>query len=90
MTLTLIALTSVILAAVLAHVCGQRLSSAQVAALTEAAYYSALRPSWPQIYANDQAYAILPEDALRLGLRDGSEMQLKELAVLLIGLKEEN
>lgn len=65
-----------------------RLSAAQVAALTEAAYYSALHPCWPQLYANGQSYAMLPEDAQRLGLRDGDELPLTELAVLLLELKE--
>lgn len=71
------------------HAYWARLSPEQVAALTEAAYYSALHPSWPQIHANGQTYAMLPEDAMRLQLRDGCDMDLRELATLLIELRNE-
>lgn len=66
----------------------RRLSAEQVALLTESAYYSALRPDWPQLYVNDKSYAILPEDARCLGLKDGDELTLAELVAHLQNIKE--
>ena len=68
----------------------RRLSARQAALLTEAAYYSALNPCWPQVHVNGQTYAVLPEDAQRLSLRDGDEMTLAELIELLEKLEEIN
>lgn len=64
----------------------------QVEALTEAAYYSALHPSWPQVFAleTSQSYAIPPDDAERFGLAHGDDVPLVKLAEILEQLNEED
>lgn len=62
----------------------------QLSVLTEAAYYSVLHPQWSQIHANGQTYAILPEDAAELGITDGTEMDVRVLAYLLLDLNDKH
>jgi hypothetical protein len=70
------------------YVAAQRFGRETVALFSEAAYYSALRPNWPQLHVNGQTYAILPEHAERFRLRDGDELTLAELEQVLWEIKE--
>lgn len=66
----------------------RRFGPQSITLFSEAAYYSALRPDWPQLHVNGQTYAVLPEDAERFRLRDGDELTLAKLERVLIEIKE--
>lgn len=57
-----------------------RLSEASALALAESAFYAGLHPTWPRVYVNGQAFALLPEDAEWLGMQHGQKTTLQDLA----------